>query len=564
MADIFKKEIIKSVSEAIKKDIDESIIETPPNKEMGDYAFPCFVFAKELKKSPVMIAKELSEKIKPNKYISSVKAIGPYVNFFVVKEELSKRVLKKIFEEKKDYGSHKKKDNIILVESPGPNTNKPLHLGHVRNMVLGNALQNIFDFLGNKTKRIDIVNDRGVHICKSMLAYRKFGHNKEPDKKTDHFVGDYYVKYDIESKKNPELEKEIQEMLVAWENNDKETRKLWKKMNDWAVSGMQETYKRYGVKMDKPYYESEHYTKGRDIVLKGIESGLFKKDETGNIYYSDKDIEKKIVLRADGTSIYITQDISLGKIRYDDWHMDRMIYVVANEQIHHFKVLFKIFERLGYPFAKNCYHLAYGMIYLPEGKMKSREGTVVDADNLADEMHETAKKELMERYPDLDKKELEKRAEEIGMGAIKFYILCYDPMKDFVFNPKESISFEGETGPYVQYTHARCSSVIKKFGHKISEDVDYSLLNTDEEKAVLRLLEDFPSVVEKSAEEYRPSMITRHLLDLSQAFNEYYHKHKIIQDDKELEKARVLLVSAVKQVLEIGLNLLGISAPDVM
>ncbi len=564
MTDIFRKEILKALSAASGKDIDESIIETPPNPELGDYAFPCFSLAKELKKSPIMIAKELSEKIKPNKYISSAVATGPYVNFFVVKEELSKKVLKKIFEGKKEYGSHKKKDNTILVESPGPNTNKPLHLGHVRNMVLGNALQNIFDFLGNKTVRIDMVNDRGVHICKSMLAYKKFGHNKEPDKKTDHFVGDYYVRYDTESKKNPELEKEIQEMLVAWENNDHETRKLWKKMNDWVYKGFETTYKRYGVKMDRPYYESDHYMKGKDIVVDGVETGLFKKDDRENVYYSDEEIEKKIVLRADGTSIYITQDIVLGKIRYDDWHMNKMIYIVANEQIHHFKVLFKIFEKLGYPFAKNCYHLAYGMIYLPEGKMKSREGTVVDADNLADDMHNAAKEEIVKRHPDLSKKETDERAEAIGMGAIKFYILSYDPMKDFVFNPKESISFDGETGPYVQYAHARAASILKKYSHKVAEEINFSYLSTDEEKKILRLLEEFPAVIEKSAEEYRPSMVTRHLLDLSQAFNEYYHRHKIIQEDKELEKARVLLVYSVKQVLEIGLKLLGIDAPDVM
>ena len=524
--------------------------------------FPCFILAKELKKSPIEISKDIASKIKPNKYINNVKALGPYVNFFVKKEELSKSVLEKIYAEN-NYGSSKN-NKTILIESPGPNTNKPLHLGHVRNLVLGNSLVNIYNFLGYKTKRVDIVNDRGVHICKSMLAYDLFGNNKEPDKKTDHFVGDFYVKYSTELKKNPELENKIQTMLVKWENNDSNTRKLWKKMNTWAIKGMQETYKRYGVEMDKAYFESDHYKKGKEYVQEGLKNNIFKKDETGNIYYTDKEIEKKIVLRADGTSIYITQDIALGKIRYDDYKMDNMVYVVASEQIHHFKVLFKIFEKFKFPFSKGCHHLAYGMVYLPEGKMKSREGTVVDADNLANEIHESAKKEIQKRYPDINMKELDKRAESIGMAAIKFFILKYDAMKDFVFNPKESLSFEGETGPYVQYTCARTYSVLEKCGKKITNKVDYSLLNTDEDKAIIKHLKDFPEIIEKAAKEYKPSLITRYLLDLSQLFNLYYHKHKVIQDDKELEKARILLIDSVRKVLKNGLMLLGIDAIEVM
>lgn len=560
----FKNKISKAIKTAIGKEIDETIIEIPPNQNMGDYAFPCFTLAKELKKSPVGIAKDISQKIKSNKYISEVKQIGPYVNFFVKKDILAQTVLEKIYKEKNNYGSFKKNNKTILIESPGPNTNKPLHLGHVRNLVLGNSLVNIYKFLGYNTKRVDIVNDRGIHICKSMLAYEKFGNNKQPDKKTDHFVGDYYVKYATELKKNPELENEIQDMLVKWENNDKETRKLWKKMNTWAIKGMQETYKRYGVDMDKPYFESEHYKKGKEYVESGLKNGIFKKDDSGNIYYSDKDIEKKIVLRADGTSIYITQDIALGKIRYDDYKMDKMVYIVASEQIHHFKVLFKIFDKFKFPFAKGCHHLAYGMVYLPEGKMKSREGNVVDADNLAEEIHASSKKEILKRHPEIKKTELETRAEAIGMGAIKFFILKYDAMKDFVFNPKESLSFEGETGPYIQYTHARTCSILNKYNEKISEKINYDLLNTDEDKSLIKLLSDFPNTVEKSAEEYKPSLITRYLLDLAQSFNMYYHKHQILQEDKKIEKARILLIYCVKNVLESGLALLGIDSPEEM
>jgi arginyl-tRNA synthetase len=397
-----------------------------------------------------------------------------------------------------------------------------------------------------------------------MLAYKKFGKNKNPDKKSDHFVGDFYVKYSQVKKKNPEIEDEIQEMLVKWENNDKETRKLWEKMNEWAVKGMQQTYKRYGVEMDKAYFESDHYKKGKKYVEEGLKKGIFKKDESGNIYYSDREIEKKIVLRADGTSIYITQDIALGKIRYDDYKMDKMIYVVASEQIHHFKVLFKIFEKFNFSFSKGCYHLAYGMVYLPEGKMKSREGNVVDADNLADTIHEIAKKEILKRYPKIKSKELEKRAESIAMAAIKFFILKYDAMKDFVFNPKESLSFEGETGPYVQYAHARASSVLEKYGKKPSHKINYSLLDTEEDKELVKLLKEFPEIVEKAVKEYKPSILTRYVLDLSQSFNLYYHKHQILKEDTELEKARILLVYAIKNVLKKGLELLGIDALEIM
>lgn len=558
----FKEEIAKSLSKLTNTDVSSNSIEVPPDQKLGDYAFPCFTLSKALKKSPNDIAKELAPKIKGD-FISEVKAVGPYLNFFM-KKELLTQVLREIFEKKENYGKGKKKNKLILIESPGPNTNKPLHLGHVRNMVLGNSLQNIYDFSGYDTKRIDMVNDRGVHICKSMLAYKKFGNDEEPKKKTDHFVGDYYVKYAVEEKKNPEIEKETQEMLVKWENGDKETIELWKKMNDWAYSGIMKTYERYGVRMDKPYFESDHYMKSKDIVNEGLKTGLFKKDEKGNIYYSDEEIEKKIVLRADGTSIYITQDIVLGKLRYDDWHMDKMIYIVASEQVHHFKVLFKIFEKLGYSFAKNCYHLAYGMVYLPEGKMKSREGTVVDADNMADDMKKAALLEIEKRYPELDKEEAEKRAEMIGMSAIKFFILKFDSLKDFIYNPKESLSFDGETGPYVQYTHARCASILRKYSDEVISDIDYSLLDTEEDKKIMKLLEEFPKCIENAALEYKPSIITRNLLDLSQAFNEYYHKHKIIQEDKDLERARLLLVASVKQILKNGLALLGISAPEEM
>ncbi|MFH0876413.1 MAG: arginine--tRNA ligase [archaeon] len=564
--DIYKKSVVDALHSALSKEIDASLIEVPPNPSMGDFAFPCFSLAKELRKSPAAIASELATQIKPNKIIAQVKAIGPYLNFFVNKESLAKSTLKKVFAQKENYGKGTKKNYTVMIESPGPNTNKPLHLGHVRNMVLGNALINMFDFTGNKTVRVDIVNDRGIHICKSMLAYQKFGHNKNPDKKSDHFVGDFYVRYAKELENHPEFEEEIKVMLKNWEDGEPKTRTLLKKMNDWAVSGFKETYERYGVKMDKAYHESDHYMKGKELALEGLKKGIFEKDDKGNIIVDleKEGLGKKVVLRADGTSIYITQDLVLAKLRLLDYSMNKLIYVVGNEQIHHFQSLFKIFELFEFPFAKDCFHLAYGMINLPEGKMKSRVGKVVDADDLADEMHSIAKEEIKKRFPDLSENELVARAEQIGLSAIKFFILKYDPMKDFTYDPKESISFEGETGPYVQYTHARICSIIRKYGKAVSDDVDYSLLIEKEEHELIKMLTDYSAVMEKSALEYKPSIICRYLLDLSQNFNNYYHAHKVIQENVELEKARILLVYSVKEVLKSGLAVLGIDSPDEM
>lgn len=583
-----KEQIALILSEILNKKVNENQIEKP-KQDLGDYAFPCFNIAKELKKNPNEIAKELvikvNETIKVNQknIFEKIISTGPYVNFFISKRYLAESILKKLLEENtnnsynntnnntKDSNQNVTNKNIrktILIESPGPNTNKPLHLGHLRNMLLGNAIFNLYKYLGYITYRVDIVNDRGVHICKSMLAYQIYGNNQEPNKKSDHFVGDYYVKYSQESEKHPEYENLIKEMLVKWENQDTETIKLWTKMTDWALEGFKITYNRFNVKIDKAYYESEHYKKGKEIIEEGYKKGIFQKDEKGNIYVdlTKQGLGKKILLRADGTSIYITQDIALGKIRYDDYKMDTMVYVVGNEQIHHFKALFEIFKLLNYSFAEKCYHLAYGMIALPEGKMKSRQGSVVDADDLADDMHELAKSELVKRYPDLDNNELHERAEKIAMAAIKYFILKYDPMKDFVFNPKESLSFEGETGPYIQYTYARASSILNKsnliknktdFLNFINE-INYDLLTNNDDRILIMKLNDFNEIISKAAKEYSPAIICKYLFELSQIFNEYYHKNKIIQENKDLEKARLLLIKATQKILEKGLKIIGI------
>ncbi|MBD3202860.1 arginine--tRNA ligase [Candidatus Woesearchaeota archaeon] len=561
-----KEMIVSSVNKHINNNISADDIEIPPDPNLGDYALPCFKLAKECKKSPNETAKVLMDNIQVGDYFSEIKIIGPYLNFFVSSVKLAENILKDVLKKKENYGRGQEKDTTVMIESPGPNTNKPLHLGHVRNMVLGNALVNLYEFSGYDTVRVDIINDRGVHICKSMLAYKKYADNKEPDKKPDHFVGDFYVLFSKRVKQNPELEQEIRDMLVKWENNDKKTRELWKKMNSWAIEGFKETYERFGVEMDKAYPESKHYEKGKKLVLDGLKNGLFEKDEEGNIIIDleEKNLGKKVVLRADGTSIYITQDLVLADLRYKDYKMDKMIYIVGNEQIYHFKVLFEIFKKLKYPFADDCYHLAYGMIYLPEGKMKSRQGKVVDADNLADEMHKLAKIEVKKRNKNLSEKEIEKRAEQIGMSAIKFYILKYDPMKDFTYNQKESISFEGETGPYIQYTYARIKSILKKYKKNLSKEFNPKLLIKKQEKELIKYLSNFPETVKKSTKEYKPSIISRYLLDLCQSFNNYYHIHRILSEKKELTKSRIILIYAVSIVIKQGLNILGIEALNEM
>lgn len=562
----FIKEIIKILEKETGIKIDPKVIEIPPDSKFGDYAFPCFLLAKKYKKSPVQIAEDLSKKLVfDKKIIAEVKSAGPYLNFFINKSELIKQTLTDVNEKKEDYGTGKKKKFTVMIESPGPNTNKPLHLGHVKNMVLGNSLAKIYEKLGNKVVKVDIVNDRGVHICKSMLAYKKWGKNKEPDKKTDHFVGDYYVLYAKNKEKHPEIEEEIYDMLKKWEKGDPETIKLWKKMNSWTIKGIHQTYKRYGVKIDKAYFESNHYTKGKSVIEKGLKLKIFEKDEKGSIIIDleKEKLGKKTVLRSDGTSVYITQDLILATLRYQDYKMDKMIYIVGNEQIYHFKVLFKIFERFKFPYSKDCFHLPYGMVNLTEGKMKSREGNVVDADNLAEDVKNLAKNQIKKRHKSISESVLDRRSEVIAMSAIKFYILKYDPYNDNTFDPKKSISFEGETGPYIQYAYARISSILRKFKGKIGKDVNYDVYGKDE-FLIAKNLSEYSSVVEKAADSYKPNYICRYLLDLCQLFNEYYHSNRILHDEKKIETARIFLIYCLKFVLSDGLRLLGIETLEEM
>lgn len=562
----FQSEVLKALKKELKGVKARIELEVPPDSNMGDFAFPCFVLSKEMKKDPKSIAEDLARKIKLNKYIKKVEVKGPYLNFFVNKIELAKEALSEIEKKKDDYGKGAKTKKKVMVEFCAPNTNKPLHLGHIRNLMIGESVSRLVESSGNKVVRANLINDRGIHICKSMYAYHKWAKGKKPNKKTDHFVGDFYVLFEKKSKEAEIYEKEAQELLKKWEEGDKQIIAVWKKMRKWALDGFDETYNELGIKFDKNYYESEIWTYGRNVVVEGLKKGIFKKDDTGAVLV---ELEKhglpdKILLRSDNTTVYMTQDIYLAQLKFEDYGLDKSVYVVANEQDMHFRQLFKILELLKFKDFKKCYHLSYGLVHLPEGRMKSREGKVVDADDLIEEMENLAKKEIKKRHKDISKDELKKRAKQIGLGALKFYMLRVDPVRDMVYDPEESISFEGETGPYVQYAHARCCSLLKKSPIKTITNVDFGLLKHPKEEAIVGLLSRFPELINESTSHYKPSSVTRYLLDLAKAFNEFYEACAIIQKDKELLKARLLIVDCVRQVLKNGLAVLGIEAPEVM
>lgn len=538
---------------------------------MGDAALPCFQFAKQFRKAPQQIAQnlatQLTEKLLTDGVIERVVATWPYINFFVKTAALAEQVLSEIKEEGEFYGIGEKRDEVVLIESPGPNTNKPLHLGHVRNMLLWNALGNILSFSGYDVHAINIYNDRGVHICKSMLAYKLFGNNENPDIKSDHYVGKRYVRYAKEAKENPELEQQAQTMLEQREAWDKDTVDLRSLMRDRCINGQAETFKMFWTDIEKDYFESDHYIKWAAIVKEWVDSGLFTTKENWSIIYTDEKLWEKVVLRSNGTSVYITQDIALWKLRYDDWSMDRMIYVVGNEQEDHFKFLFSIFKALDLPFADKCHHLSYGMVALPDGKMKSREWTVIDADDIVTETHEQSYTMLKERYPELGEEELNRRASIIWMWAIKFFFIKYDAVKDFIYDKNTSLRFDGETGPYIQYTYARCCSILKKAADTSlsTKNVDYALLTQPEEKLLLVHLNEFADTIQESGERYQPYLVARHALETAHLFNSFYQKHMVVNgENKALSSARCALVEATQTVIKTWLQLLWIDVLEEM
>ncbi len=556
--------LLKKATNLTEEEI-SNLIEIPPNPELGDYAFPCFILSSKLKKNPQEIAKSLADKIKISKEIDKIQSQGPYINFFLNSQELAEATIKKIQKEKEKYGSAKMKEKV-LIESPGPNTNKPLHIGHARNIILAQSIKKLLEFLGKDVKIVDIINDRGVHICKSMIAYEKFGKGNTPEKaekKSDHFVGDYYVKFFEEAKKNPKLDEEVHECLRKWESGDKDTLALWKKMNNWALQGFKETYDKFNLKTDKTYYESEIYQSGKEIILEQFKKGTIDKKKDG-AYFADltrEGLGEKILLRGDGTSIYITQDLYLAILRKKEYNFDKLIYVVANEQNHHFKTLFTLLKLFGYKWADKLYHLNYGLVHLESGRLKSREGNIVDADDTIEITKNLALEEINKRYKDLSQKEKESRAMQIAMSAIRYFFLKIDRLKDLTFIPQESLSFEGNTGPYLLYTYARARSILKKA--KYTNKKAYKIKEMpDMEKQLIFHIARFPQIVLHSYRNLSPNIIANYAYQIAKIFNELYHSDRIL--GSENEQFKLVLLDSFSQVLKNALSLLEIDTIDKM
>ena len=568
---IDKKTIAEYLSEYITnisvKEI-KDLVEIPPPDFDFNYAFPCFHLARFEQKPPNVIANELKIKMKLPDYLEAIEATGPYLNFRVKPEQ----ILQNIFTLQEDYGKIYEKNSKatskpsrIVIEYPAPNTNKPLHFGHIRNMLLGRSLSNLLKYKGDKVFDVNLNNDRGIHICKSMFAYEKWGDGKEPKIKSDHFVGEFYVKYYQMEQKDSKIIENVYDLLRLWEENDPHTRALWKKMNNWALKGFKETYKSLKISFDKEYFESEIYWKGKEKILEGLEKGIFNKTEDGAViaFLKEKfNLPNKILLRRDGTSLYITQDVFLAFQKKEDFNYDKSIYVVANEQDLYFKQLFAVLDLIG--FKEDKFHFSYGMVYLPEGKMKSREGTIVDADNIIEKMQTLAYKEVNRRYPELTEQEKIKRANSIGMAALSFFILKFNPKSEFIFNPKESISFEGETGPYIQYCYARIESILTKSEEKIGLDIKWNLIKHEKELFLIKQLNYFPEMLDSITRNYNIHLIPQYLLTLCQAFNSFYSSCQVLSDNKESEKTRLLLIRCVQIVIKIGLDILGINTLNQM
>lgn len=569
-----KEKILCTICELSGKeitDLPELIAEIPPQQELGDLAFPMFKYAKDLHMAPPKIAVEVQNKLTSCDLIAKSEVKGPYLNIFLNRGILSQTILRKILEQKENVGTLSAKKEKVLIEFSCPNTNKPLHLGHCRNNVLGDSIARIYKKAGFDVATVNLINDRGVHICKSMLAYQKFGNGCTPEstnKKSDHLVGDFYVRFAKEAESENHLNDEAQEMLVKWEAKDPEVRALWEKMNNWAISGIQETYDKMGIHFDYVQRESETYILGKDIVQQGLEKGVFYKEKDNSVWVNNEDVglDKKIVLRSDGTSIYITQDMGTVVMRQKLFGFDKMIYVVGSEQIYHFQTLFATMKKLGYKWADNCYHLSYGMVNLPEGKMKSREGKVVDADNLMEELQQMSYEVVCEKHPDWTEEEKLDTAKKISLGAMKYYLLNFNTGKDVLFDPKKSISFDGNTGPYLQYTTARINSLLRKAGNV---NYNFELLENysfcDEEWQVISKLMQFEHAIAQAAAEYSPLEICSYLYDLVRLYSKMYHELPIVTAEKQDEKdVRLMITKAVQYVLTAGLEMLGIDALEKM
>ena len=546
-------------------------LEPTPDLGMGELGFGCFPLAKVLRRSPAQIAAQLAEAIRLPPPFKKAQAVGPYLNVFFDRPALLEGICGEILDAGERYGrSDLAKGQRVVLEFSSPNTNKPQHLGHVRNNVLGMALARLLEATGHEVIKVNLINDRGIHICQSMLAYQRWGNGQTPEtagRKGDHFVGDFYVRFAQEAQKDPSLHEEAQDLLRRWEEGDPEVIALWEKMNSWVYQGFDETYRRLGVEFDRVYYESQTYQRGKQIVLDALERGLVQRLPDGAVVadLSDEGLETKVLLRRDGTSVYITQDLGTAVARHEELAFDRMLYVVASEQNYHFKVLFSLLRRLGYPWADGLHHVSYGMVYLPEGKMKSREGKVVDADDLLDEVEALSEQAIREKHPDIAPDDLATRKRQIALGAIKFYLLAVNLEKDIYFDPAASVSFEGDTGPYIQYAHTRICGILRKAEGRELPPPDFSLLGNDHEVALGLLLMRYPAVVRGAAESLNPARLAGYLLDLARAFAQFYHENPVLgAESPGLVAARLDLCRAVRIVIRNGLAILGIKAPEQM
>lgn len=556
----------------------------PPNIRLGNFVVETFHFAKAIQHHPKDIAAKIANKFQVDgKIVARIEAAGPYLNISLTNTALF-AISAEIIKAGKEFGNAESHNTNVMVEYLSPNTNKPLHLGHIRNGCLGMAIANILEATGHNVIKANLINDRGVHICKSMLAWQNWGNGTTPEStgiKGDHFVGQWYVTYARKSEHNINLEEQVQEMLQRWESGHPETLELWNTMNKWVYAGFEETYKKIGFEFDVFYYESNTYKLGKDIVAEGLNKKVFVQDARGTVIFhlpeedfgldQNSEPRKVTVLRHDGTSVYITQDIGTALLKVTDHNLHQSIYVVGSEQIHHFKCLFRILRDLGFDWAKECHHLSYGMVYLPEGKMKSREGKVVDADDLIDEMKKLAAEEIQKRQGthELSEKEIFSRAGKIALAAIKFYFLRVNPSQDIHFDPRESISFDGFTGPYCQYAYARISGILrnaKEQGVDIaSTECDFSILGNEEETMLMQKLIQFPETLRIATRELSPLKVAVYVYETSKAFNQFYNKHQVLYaSTKELKGARLVLIQAAATVLKNGLNLLGIETLDDM
>ena len=556
----------------------------------GDITLVVFPFVKAAKKAPVQVAQEVGKAL-VGELVEQYNAVQGFLNLSIAQSYWLEQL--QGIAAADNYGQLSRGEEekpLMMVEYSSPNTNKPLHLGHVRNNLLGYSISKIQEANGWNVVKTNIVNDRGIHICKSMLAWQKFGNGETPEtsgKKGDHLIGDYYVRFDVEyktqikelmaggmdeetAKKEAPLIKEAQAMLVKWEQNDPEVRALWQKMNEWVYAGFDETYAQMGVGFDKIYYESDTYLVGKGEVERGLAKGDFYRREDGSVWadLAQNGLDEKLLLRADGTSVYMTQDIGTAKLRFQDYPINKMVYVVGNEQEYHFKVLSILLDRLGFPFGKELVHFSYGMVELPNGKMKSREGTVVDADDLMAQMIADAKeisKDKVNTLPDITEEEANEIARMVGLGALKYFILKVDPRKNMLFNPEESIDFNGNTGPFIQYTYARIQSVLRKAqGVQEFRSLGAQELSEKELSLIQRLV-DYPAAVRQAGDEFSPAVIANYAYALACDFNSFYHDHSILNEaDAEKRALRLLLSQTVAKVIKSAMALLGIEVPNRM